>query len=109
MRNSDLAYEVLIERDSGGKPQGRDPRALGRDEIGLAGHEKSPILSVIRAKCLDCSGYQQSEVRKCTAVRCALWPYRMGANPFSDRKGNPSNLNGCRRAPKNQPNSSGEK
>jgi hypothetical protein len=41
-----------------------------------------PILDVIRAKCLDCSAGQADEVRKCVAVTCALWPYRMGSNPF---------------------------
>ena len=32
----------------------------------------------IRAKCLDCSCYQQKEVRLCPVVDCALWPYRFG-------------------------------
>jgi hypothetical protein len=39
-------------------------------------------LRVIRAKCLDCSAGMESEVRKCTAIGCALWPYRMATNPF---------------------------
>jgi hypothetical protein len=38
-----------------------------------------------RAKCLDCSGGNDAEVRKCTAVGCALWPLRMGLNPFYGR------------------------
>src|SRR5260370_37092818 len=29
-----------------------------------------------------CSGGSESEARKCTAIGCALWPYRMGWNPF---------------------------
>jgi hypothetical protein len=37
---------------------------------------------VIRAKCIDCSGGSESEARKCTAIGCALWPYRMASNPF---------------------------
>ncbi len=48
-----------------------------------------PLSKVIRAKCLDCSCGQVQEVAKCTAVRCPLWPYRMGKNPFSTRSGRP--------------------
>lgn len=32
----------------------------------------------IRAHCVDCSGWQLAEVRKCTVYRCPLWPWRMG-------------------------------
>jgi hypothetical protein len=39
-------------------------------------------LKAIREKCLDCSCGNAAEVRKCVAVDCALWPYRMGMNPF---------------------------
>ena len=28
------------------------------------------------------SGGSESEARKCTAIGCALWPYRMASNPF---------------------------
>jgi len=35
----------------------------------------------IRAKCLDCCGGQQREVRLCTATQCALWAYRPGTAP----------------------------
>jgi hypothetical protein len=45
-------------------------------------HEPAPLLRVIRAKCLDCSAGVESEIRKCTAIGCALWPYRMATNPF---------------------------
>ena len=37
---------------------------------------------MIRTKCLDCSAGVESEIRKCTAIGCALWPYRMATNPF---------------------------
>lgn len=33
----------------------------------------------IREKCIDCSGGNKAEVRRCPATKCALWPYRMGA------------------------------
>jgi hypothetical protein len=29
------------------------------------------------------------EVAKCTTIACRLWPYLMGWNPFSNRKGKP--------------------
>lgn len=32
----------------------------------------------IRLKCLDCSCGQAAEVRKCPAVDCPLWRFRMG-------------------------------
>jgi hypothetical protein len=38
-------------------------------------------IRTIREKCLDCCGYQWSEVTKCGAVECPLWPYRHGHRP----------------------------
>lgn len=67
---------------------GADPRSVGVDSLKEAGHEKQPILRVIREKCMDCCCRQQTEVRKCVSVSCPLWPYRMGTNPFTGRKGN---------------------
>lgn len=46
---------------------------------------KSPLKS-IREKCLDCCGYKYSEVRECHITDCPLWAYRMGKNPFHQRK-----------------------
>jgi hypothetical protein len=40
------------------------------------GHRSQSPLCAIRAKCLDCSCYQASEVRLCEAVKCPLWPSR---------------------------------
>jgi len=42
-------------------------------------------IKAIRAKCLDCSGGQPSEVRRCGIEDCPLLPYRFGNNP--NRKG----------------------
>ena len=61
---------------------GKDPRSLKVDELALAGIIATPVLSAIRAKCLDCSCGNSAEVRKCIATNCALWPFRMGTNPF---------------------------
>jgi len=38
-------------------------------------------IKAIRAKCLDCSGFQPSEVRRCEIAECTLFPYRLGKNP----------------------------
>lgn len=52
----------------------------------LQGHIKKPLLKTIREKCLDCCGQQHLEVRLCQCTSCPLWPYRMGKNPFHERK-----------------------
>ena len=36
----------------------------------------------IAAKCLDCSAYQQTEVRECPTMSCPLWQFRNGKNPY---------------------------
>ena len=38
-------------------------------------------IKAIRAKCLDCCCGHPSEVRICTALKCPLYPYRMGKRP----------------------------
>jgi len=38
-------------------------------------------IKAIRAKCMQCSNWQHSEVKKCPVTDCALWPYRFGKKP----------------------------
>lgn len=80
------AKEALTEKSpygvDGGQLIGRDPRQIGVNEFHQAGIAGHPLLEVIRAKCMDCCVEQADEVRKCVAVACPNWPYRMGANPF---------------------------
>ena len=40
--------------------------------------ERLTRAKAIRAKCIDCMGGDKSEVRKCTATKCPLFPFRMG-------------------------------
>ena len=40
--------------------------------------ERLSRTKAIRMKCLDCSGDNMAEVRKCPATNCPLWRYRMG-------------------------------
>lgn len=40
----------------------------------------------IRQFCLDCCGGSSSEVKSCTAAKCALYPFRFGKNPFRAKR-----------------------
>jgi hypothetical protein len=63
---------------------GKDPRQVSPEILALYHSEKNP-LKALCARCLDCCCRQASEVRKCTAVTCPSWPFRMGANPFRQK------------------------
>jgi hypothetical protein len=81
---------IGIEQTSNGETRGLDPRDMPLALLNRIGHKKTPLLKAIREKCIDCSGGSPHEARSCTAVDCALWPFRMGKNPFSERSGNPA-------------------
>jgi hypothetical protein len=74
-------HAQFVVRHPDGGTEGRDPRRIGRDELATL-HEPMPVLKAIRAKCIDCCRGAVSEVAKCTAINCPLWPFRMGANPW---------------------------
>ena len=38
-------------------------------------------IKAIRAWCIDCSGGNRMEVRKCEHKKCPLFPYRLGKHP----------------------------
>ena len=84
------AKSVLLERSpyeiDGGELIGRDPRKISEADWSLAGIEADTPMAVMRAKCLDCCAGQESEIRKCVAIACAIWPYRMSANPFRAKR-----------------------
>lgn len=65
-----------------GHPAGRDPREMTQGELREAGHEPMSPLQALRARCLDCCGYQEREVALCPAVDCPSWPFRMGTDPW---------------------------
>jgi hypothetical protein len=81
-----------IIRNADGSTEGADPRQLSPDALGEAGHAKRPLLKIIRDKCLDCCAGDASEVRRCTAQSCPLWPYRMAKNPFNRAPGRGAHL-----------------
>lgn len=60
---------------------GIDPRDIPIADLQQLPGTKSPI-KVIRAKCIDCCGGNATEARKCVAVTCPLWPFRMGKNVY---------------------------
>jgi hypothetical protein len=73
--------EVSQVADDRGNLVGRNPREIPPAQLRDLGGPTSPIRA-IREKCLDCSGGSAAEARKCVAIGCALWPFRMGRNPF---------------------------
>jgi hypothetical protein len=84
-----LYLEVSPYEADGGQKVGKLPGSIGLEELRALGHPESPIRA-IRSKCLDCCCGAASEVRKCVAVTCPLWPLRMGSNPFHGKKAQPS-------------------
>ena len=69
----------------GGHLVGRDPRQVPSEILSRYHREQNP-LKAIRARCLDCCCGNASEVRKCVAIDCPSWPFRMGANPFRQKR-----------------------
>ena len=47
--------------------------------------QKNPV-KAIREFCLDCCGDSPSFVKECTAVNCALYPFRFGKNPYRAKR-----------------------
>ncbi len=43
-------------------------------------------MRAIREKCLDCTCQQPVEVKECTVRACALYPFRMGVNPYRAKR-----------------------
>lgn len=49
--------------------------------------QKNPV-KAIRAKCIDCCGAEDyiRRIKECELKKCALYPFRMGVNPYRVRK-----------------------
>jgi hypothetical protein len=67
-----------------GELVGKHPGDMPSEILSLKFRAQNP-LKAIRGKCLDCCCANAAEVRKCVATDCALWPFRMGVNPFRKR------------------------
>jgi len=69
-----------------GEAIGLDPRKLSTDDLERLGHKRMSQTKAIRLKCLDCCVGSSDEVRKCVAVACPSWPFRMGTNPWRAKR-----------------------
>lgn len=47
---------------------------------------KTNPVKAIREKCLDCCCGSVIEVKLCPCESCALYPYRLGKNPFRQKR-----------------------
>lgn len=74
------------EMHADGTTQGRDPRTMTPEQMEEIGLERISRGAAIRAKCIDCCGGNQAEVRRCGDVKCALWGFRMGTDPFREKR-----------------------
>jgi len=83
---------MLVKNNPDGSTEGLNPLSVSHDDLRAAGHEKRKLNEVIRSKCLDCCAGCKSEVSKCTAIDCALWPYRAGRDPFALPRGRGSQV-----------------
>jgi hypothetical protein len=81
IERTELPATPGTKRHPSGETEGLLPREIAYATWENLGHTHKPLLRVLRDKSLDCS-HTDSEVAKCTATRCALWPYRMGTNPL---------------------------
>jgi hypothetical protein len=64
---------------------GKHPGDVPPDFLSLKFRAQNP-LKAIREKCLDCCCGNAAEVRKCVAVDCPLWSFRIGTNPFRKKR-----------------------
>ena len=56
--------------------QRQAPRHLGTFKRAYAG---GSLRAAVNAMCVECMGFEASEVARCTATACTLYPYRNGA------------------------------
>ena len=77
--------EISPYQADGGEKIGKHPSDVPLEILSLKFRAQNPM-KAIREKCRDCCCGDASEVRKCVAIDCALWPFRMGKNPFRKRR-----------------------
>ena len=77
--------EISPYRADEGELIGKHPGDVPSDFLSLKFRAQNP-LNAIREKCLDCCCANAAEVRKCVAVDCPLWPFRMGTNSFRKKR-----------------------
>lgn len=73
------------EMHDDGTTMGRDPRTMNVADLEGCGLIQASRGDAIRAKCIDCMAGNVAEVRRCGDTTCALWPFRMGSDPWHTR------------------------
>lgn len=48
--------------------------------------EINTLKKAVKAKCLDCSCYNSTEVRECPVKNCPLYAFRNGKNPYRKKR-----------------------
>jgi hypothetical protein len=81
---SNPLLEISGDKTDGGQLVGRSPSDVSSEFLSV-NFSAQNRMKAIRAKCLDCCCGNAAEVRKCTATDCALWPFRLGSDPFRKR------------------------
>ena len=74
--------ELLTRLEKDGSRVGLRPDDAGSVLLHRCGLPRRSALAAMRLKCLDCCSEVASEVAKCAAVGCPLWPFRMGTDPY---------------------------
>ena len=84
MSPQDQLLEVSPHKTDNGALIGRVPTDVSVEILSEKFRAQNP-LRALRARCLDCCCGDASEVRKCVAVDCPSWPFRIARNPFRKR------------------------
>lgn len=63
-----------------------DPRDLTPEDLTRLGFRRVPQSAAIRRFCLECMGGSRGEVLLCASAGCPLWLYRMGTNPWREKR-----------------------
>ena len=77
--------EISPYQADGGELIGKHPSDVPSEILSQKFRAQNP-LKAIREKCIDCCCGDASEVRKCVALDCDLWPFRIRTNPFRKRR-----------------------
>lgn len=63
-----------------------DPETAKLDPLeGFKGETITSVMKSVRAKCMQCSGTSY-EIKKCMCFSCALYPFRLGKNPYRQKR-----------------------
>jgi hypothetical protein len=77
--------EISPFQSDEGERIGEHPSDVPTETLSQKFRAQNP-LKAIREKCLDCCCGNGSEVRKCVAIDCPLWPFRMSMNPLRKKR-----------------------